>query len=154
MENSTLPFVIESFFKEADSFVEQSNEIDSTYTISPLEKSTNLFFKRLVDFFLSSVLILGLLSWLIPVIALLIRLDSKGPVFFLQKRNKKYAGIFTCIKILKTPTERCYFHFMMMQAVTKFGKVMVQKQAPLWSKKLTQALIARRQQTLLIPETT
>ena len=98
MENSTLPFVIESFFKEADPFIEQSNEIGSAYTISPLEKKSNLFLKRLVDFFLSSVLILGLLSWLIPVIGLLIRLDSKGPVFFLQKRNKKYAGIFTCIK--------------------------------------------------------
>lgn len=98
MENSTLPFLIESFVKKADRFIERNNVTDSTFTISPLERKTNLFLKRLVDVFLSSILIICLLSWLIPVIALLIKLDSRGPVFFLQKRNKKNAGLFTCIK--------------------------------------------------------
>lgn len=93
-----LPFPIESFVKKAGSFIEQHNVTDPTVAISPLEKKGNLFLKRLVDIFLSSILISALLSWLLPVIALLIKLDSKGPVFFLQKRNKKYAGLFTCIK--------------------------------------------------------
>jgi putative colanic acid biosynthesis UDP-glucose lipid carrier transferase len=39
-----------------------------------------------------------LLSWLVPIIALLIKLDSKGPVFFLQERSGKNNEPFTCIK--------------------------------------------------------
>src|SRR5579875_3680165 len=68
------------------------------YEFLPLEKKYNLFFKRIFDFVFSSVLILCVFSWLLPVIALLIKIDSKGPVFFLQKRNKKNNDLFTCIK--------------------------------------------------------
>ncbi|MCU7548969.1 sugar transferase [Chitinophagaceae bacterium LB-8] len=65
---------------------------------SPLDKHVNVVGKRLFDFFLSSIFILFFLSWLIPVFALLIKLDSKGPVFFLQKRYKRNKQLFTCIK--------------------------------------------------------
>jgi putative colanic acid biosysnthesis UDP-glucose lipid carrier transferase len=68
------------------------------YADSPLEKKYNLLLKRGVDILLSSFLIVFLLSWLIPVIAILIKLDSPGPVFFLQKRNKKNGLPFICIK--------------------------------------------------------
>lgn len=64
----------------------------------PLMKRSNLIFKRTVDLLLSSVLIILLLSWLLPFIALFIKLNSKGPVFFFQKRNKKDGRLFTCIK--------------------------------------------------------
>lgn len=64
----------------------------------PLESTWKRMIKRAGDILLSTIVILGLLSWLIPIIALLIKLDSKGPVFFLQKRNKKNGNIFTCIK--------------------------------------------------------
>ena len=64
----------------------------------PLESSSNRIVKRIGDIFLSSLVIVGLLSWLMPIIALLIKLDSKGPVFFMQKRNKRNGAIFTCIK--------------------------------------------------------
>jgi len=64
----------------------------------PLENFWQRTIKRAGDIFLSTVVILGLLSWLIPIMAILIKLDSKGPVFFLQKRNKKDGQIFTCIK--------------------------------------------------------
>jgi putative colanic acid biosynthesis UDP-glucose lipid carrier transferase len=40
-----------------------------------------------------------LLSWLIPLLALLIRLDSKGPVFFIQKRVGFLGRSFYCIKL-------------------------------------------------------
>ncbi|MEO5647722.1 MAG: sugar transferase, partial [Chitinophagaceae bacterium] len=39
-----------------------------------------------------------LLSWLVPLIALLIKLDSRGPVFFVQKRSGKNNKSFSCIK--------------------------------------------------------
>lgn len=64
----------------------------------PLESLWKRILKRTSDIILSTVIIVGLLSWLIPIIALLIKLDSKGPVFFLQKRNKRNGNIFTCIK--------------------------------------------------------
>lgn len=65
---------------------------------SPLEEKFNLFVKRLFDIVFSSMAIILCLTWLIPVMALLIKLDSKGPVFFLQKRAKRGKRIFACIK--------------------------------------------------------
>jgi putative colanic acid biosysnthesis UDP-glucose lipid carrier transferase len=64
----------------------------------PLEQKINLFFKRSFDLVASSMLLIGLFSWMFPVIALLIKLDSKGPAFFFQKRNKRNGKLFTCIK--------------------------------------------------------
>lgn len=64
----------------------------------PLDSKMNRIFKRSGDIFISSVIIMGILSWLIPVMSLLIKIDSRGPVFFLQKRNKRDGEIFTCIK--------------------------------------------------------
>jgi putative colanic acid biosynthesis UDP-glucose lipid carrier transferase len=57
------------------------------------------FLKRGVDLLFALVVILGILSWLLPVLALLIKLDSKGPVFFLQKRGGKGGMPFTCYKL-------------------------------------------------------
>jgi putative colanic acid biosynthesis UDP-glucose lipid carrier transferase len=54
--------------------------------------------KRLIDVLVSWVMILFLFPWLIPLIALFIRLDSKGPVFFFQVRHKRGGKKFTCIK--------------------------------------------------------
>ena len=65
---------------------------------SPLEQKINLFFKRSFDILSSLIMLIGLFSWMFPLIALLIKLDSRGPVFFLQKRTKKNGKPFTCIK--------------------------------------------------------
>lgn len=54
--------------------------------------------KRLTDITLSAFFIVTLLSWLVPLIALLLKLGSKGPVFFLQKRVGQYGRSFTCYK--------------------------------------------------------
>lgn len=64
----------------------------------PLEQSINLFFKRSFDLIVSTLLLICVFSWLFPVIFLLVKLDSKGPIFFFQKRNKKNGIVFTCIK--------------------------------------------------------
>jgi len=64
----------------------------------PLESGINGIIKRSIDLFLSTIFIVFILSWLTPVIGILIKLESPGPVFFLQKRNKKNGRIFTCIK--------------------------------------------------------
>ena len=71
----------------------------STFPIKlPLDGFIKRFVKRSTDIFLSAIVIVGVLSWLVPLMALLIKLDSRGPVFFLQKRNKRGGKTFTCIK--------------------------------------------------------
>lgn len=54
--------------------------------------------KRGVDLICSTLVIAGILSWLLPIIAVLIKLDSKGPVFFLQRRVGRGGKVFTCYK--------------------------------------------------------
>lgn len=56
------------------------------------------FFKRLTDIILSVLFIITIFSWLLPLIVLLLKLDSRGPVFFLQKRVGKGGRSFTCYK--------------------------------------------------------
>lgn len=64
----------------------------------PLDERKNQIIKRIFDIVFSGVVTIFLLSWLIPVIALLIKLDSKGPVFFKQKRAGKDNKPFNCLK--------------------------------------------------------
>lgn len=54
--------------------------------------------KRIVDCCVSFLLIVGVMSWLVPLLGILIKLDSPGPVFFLQRRMGKGGRVFTCIK--------------------------------------------------------
>jgi len=64
----------------------------------PLDETTNKVIKRLFDIVFSLIIILGILSWLIPVLAILIKLESKGPVFFRQNRNGLNYREFECFK--------------------------------------------------------
>lgn len=64
----------------------------------PLDNFSNIFIKRIFDILFSSFVILFIFSWLFPIIALLIKLDSKGPVFFIQKRTGIDNMVFNCIK--------------------------------------------------------
>jgi putative colanic acid biosynthesis UDP-glucose lipid carrier transferase len=65
---------------------------------TPLDKKTNAILKRAFDLVISSLLIVLICPFLVPLIALYIKLDSKGPVFFIQKRNKREGSVFTCFK--------------------------------------------------------
>jgi Undecaprenyl-phosphate glucose phosphotransferase len=64
----------------------------------PLDDRKNQFIKRGFDIALSVALMLFVFSWLFPIIALLIKLDSRGPVFFKQKRTGKDNNYFLCYK--------------------------------------------------------
>jgi putative colanic acid biosynthesis UDP-glucose lipid carrier transferase len=55
--------------------------------------------KRSFDVVVSFLVIAGILSWLLPLLAILIKLDSKGPVFFIQKRVGRNARLFNCYKL-------------------------------------------------------
>jgi putative colanic acid biosynthesis UDP-glucose lipid carrier transferase len=72
--------------------------IVTPFNVQPIEYSVSRILKRITDILFATFVIVCILSWFIPILAVLIKLDSKGPVFFLQKRNKKNGKIFTCIK--------------------------------------------------------
>ena len=64
-----------------------------------IDKKKGFFIgKRVFDLFVSAIFIVVVLSWLIPLMALVIKLTSRGPVFFLQKRVGLGGKTFTCIK--------------------------------------------------------
>lgn len=64
----------------------------------PLDYLTNITVKRTLDIVFSSVILLLICSWLFPLIAILIKIDSPGSVFFLQKRYGYHDGVFNCFK--------------------------------------------------------
>src|SRR5690606_3857431 len=64
----------------------------------PLDERRNQVVKRAFDIVFSSLVILFFLSWMTPIIALLIKLNSRGPVFFKQKRAGKGNKPFDCFK--------------------------------------------------------
>jgi putative colanic acid biosynthesis UDP-glucose lipid carrier transferase len=56
------------------------------------------FLKRFFDIVFSLIVIVFILSWLIPIIGFLIKLESKGPVFFMQGRPGINQEEFNCYK--------------------------------------------------------
>jgi len=64
----------------------------------PLKDSISRFSKRAFDIIFSSLVIIFILSWLFPLIGLLIKLSSKGPVLFKQKRSGLDNKEFWCYK--------------------------------------------------------
>ncbi|MCC6369925.1 MAG: sugar transferase [Bacteroidia bacterium] len=58
-----------------------------------------LFLKRAIDILFSLIITLLILSWLMPILAILIKLDSRGPVFFKQKRTGFKGKTFNCFKL-------------------------------------------------------
>ncbi|HNK91048.1 MAG TPA: exopolysaccharide biosynthesis polyprenyl glycosylphosphotransferase, partial [Chitinophagales bacterium] len=64
----------------------------------PLENFINRVIKRIFDIGFSVLIITFVLSWLIPIISLIIKLTSKGPVFFKQKRSGFRNQTFDVIK--------------------------------------------------------
>ena len=66
----------------------QCEEVKKYYDILKKKKGS-LFFKRVFDFLLSSLLIV-VLSPLFLCLALSIKIDSSGPVFFRQVRVTRY----------------------------------------------------------------
>ena len=91
----------------------------------PLEDSFNMIVKRVFDIIFSSLVIIFVLSWLTPVIALFIKLESRGPVFFKQSRNGFNYKEFDCYKFRSmTPNKNAHLHQATRgdQRVTKVGK--------------------------------
>ena len=71
-----------------------------------LEDSFNIFIKRFFDVCFSVLVIFCVLSWLAPLLAIIIKLESKGPVFFKQIRNGQNFKQFYCYKFRSMKTNR------------------------------------------------
>ncbi|MFZ4105209.1 undecaprenyl-phosphate glucose phosphotransferase [Flavobacterium sp.] len=99
-------------FKKAIKFIPDSKEIFSKnlridyYEMFPVlslkktilnEPSTKIF-KRIFDIVFALIVIIGILSWLVPILAILIKLESKGPIFFKQGRPGLNEKEFFCYK--------------------------------------------------------
>ena len=91
------------------------------------QKTSYFIAKRAFDILLSSLVVVFILSWLTPLLAILIKIDSRGPVFFLQKRVGYLGKIFYCYKFrsmtlnkeadFKQATEHDY-------RITRLGKIL------------------------------
>jgi Undecaprenyl-phosphate glucose phosphotransferase len=69
-----------------------------TFRNIPLDDYANRFIKRIFDLLFSIIVIIFILSWLFPLVSLLIKLSSKGPVLFKQVRSGKNNNDFNCWK--------------------------------------------------------
>ena len=67
------------------------------YYVRLRKKNFSLFFKRVFDIFVSTIMLL-LLSPLFIILAIAIKIDSKGPVFFRQERVTQYGKTFRIFK--------------------------------------------------------
>jgi putative colanic acid biosynthesis UDP-glucose lipid carrier transferase len=76
--------------------IDNINIIDVNYL--PLDHAFNRFLKRSFDVLFSLIMLLFVLSWLYPIIALIIFLESRGPILFKQYRNGKNNEVFRCLK--------------------------------------------------------
>lgn len=74
----------------------QTKEVKKYYDILR-KKNFSLFWKRIFDIFVS-VLMLVVLSPLFLVLAMAIKIDSKGPVFYRQERVTQYGKHFRIFK--------------------------------------------------------
>ena len=64
----------------------------------PLDNLASRFWKRSLDIILSSLFLLFIFSWMLPIIAILIKLSSKGPVFIVQQKTGINNVIFNYYK--------------------------------------------------------
>lgn len=98
-------FVHFKFVPDYTSFVRKSILVDYVGDLpllslrkQPLENTVNRLQKRALDLVVSALVIVFILSWLVPLLAILIKMDSEGPVFFRQLRSGKNNKPFWCIK--------------------------------------------------------
>jgi putative colanic acid biosynthesis UDP-glucose lipid carrier transferase len=67
-------------------------------TTTPLDDWKNRALKRAFDIVFALGVIIFVFSWLFPILALWVKLDSRGPVFFKQKRSGINNKEFSCLK--------------------------------------------------------
>lgn len=64
----------------------------------PLQDDLNRILKRIFDLVMSTLVILLIYPWLLPIVALAVKISSKGPIFFKQLRSGINNKDFYCYK--------------------------------------------------------
>ncbi len=64
----------------------------------PLKKDSNKLAKRIFDIIFSSFVLLLIFPWIFIFVSVMIKIQSPGPIFFLQERTGLDGKIFKCIK--------------------------------------------------------
>ena len=64
----------------------------------PLDNIFNQILKRTFDVIFSFLILIFFLSWMVPLFGFIIKITSKGPVFFIQNREGYRGTFFKCIK--------------------------------------------------------
>lgn len=131
LENKYIPI---GFIPSSSLEIKQSLEInylDSfpilTYKKYPLDNILNQFIKRVFDIVFTTLVFVFLLSWLLPILSIMVYFSQGSPILFKQKRNGLNGKEFGCLKFRtmrddkdnnKKPTERND------PRVTKLGKIL------------------------------
>lgn len=94
------------FLPEPNSYTHQRFKVDFYDVLPvlmvrniPLDDAVNKFVKRAFDIFFSLFVIVFILSWLLPLVAIAIKIDSRGPIFFKQIRSGIGNKNFECYKL-------------------------------------------------------
>ena len=91
---------------------------------SPLLQGANRYIKRIFDIVFSLFVIIFILSWMYPLVALLIKLESKGPVLFVQNRNGLGNELFRCYKFRSMTTNNSVAQVIKDDMrITRIGKI-------------------------------
>jgi putative colanic acid biosynthesis UDP-glucose lipid carrier transferase len=105
MEEAESKFITFRIIPDLSLFIKRNVHVkffDNMLMISlrgePLEDIGNRIKKRILDIVLSSFVCVFILSWMIPIIGLLIYLESPGPIFFSQLRSGKNNKSFRLLK--------------------------------------------------------
>lgn len=84
--------------------------MDLELPVRPIRKAKKMMTgsrkKRAFDLFVAGGITLVVLSWLLPIIAILIKATSNGPVFFIQIRTGQNGLKFPCLKFRTMHHER------------------------------------------------
>lgn len=104
-QEAEMNFIRFKFVPDFRMFINRKVHIDFARNIpilslrpEPLENLDSQIKKRTFDIVFSLLIIFFILSWLVPIIAILIKLDSRGPIFFTQLRSGKNNRPFLCYK--------------------------------------------------------
>jgi putative colanic acid biosysnthesis UDP-glucose lipid carrier transferase len=78
--------------------IQKSNKTATQIRTYITERRVYFISKRIFDLLISFLVIVFILSWLYPLLAILIKLDSKGPILFIQRRVGFLGKSFRCFK--------------------------------------------------------
>ncbi|MCZ6702424.1 MAG: undecaprenyl-phosphate glucose phosphotransferase, partial [Ignavibacteria bacterium] len=131
--NAVKTHIIPDYFKFVSSRFQVSmfgNFPIITARSEPLEEVHWRFFKRVFDIIFSLLVIIFIFSWLYPIIFILTKISSPGPVFFIQERVGVKNEKFNCYKFrtMKITDSKNSVNFQPVvendPRVTKIGRIL------------------------------